>query len=145
MVFDGNIIAAVIRDLNVVNKFDAIVMNPLSGNGGKTAVDHLQGRDASARWGAHLALLPTGPAADKGWNSGLTAEKRWHVLVTGDASGSLGRRQGTTRIMFGGFGGVLAQEMIVWRLHSSDARRDARNPQRETTVVKHQSDWQRKH
>ena len=66
MVFDGNIIASNFEDLNVVNKFDAIVMNPPFGTGGKTAVDHLAKAATHLRDGGRIvALLPTGPEADK--------------------------------------------------------------------------------
>ena len=66
MVFDGNIIGSNFEDLNVVNKFDAIVMNPPFGTGGKTAVDHLAKAATHLRDGGRIvALLPTGPAADK--------------------------------------------------------------------------------
>nr|HNI20744.1 DEAD/DEAH box helicase family protein [Nitrospira sp.] len=66
MVFDGNILGSNFEDLNVVNKFDAIVMNPPFGTGGKTAVDHLAKAATHLRDGGRIvALLPTGPAADK--------------------------------------------------------------------------------
>ncbi len=66
MVFDGQIIDSDFESLNVVNKFDAIVMNPPFGTAGKTAVDHLAKAATHLRDGGRIvALLPTGPAADK--------------------------------------------------------------------------------
>lgn len=66
MVFDGNIIGTDFESHNIVNKYDAIVMNPPFGTGGKTAVDHLAKATQHLRDGGRVvALLPTGPAADK--------------------------------------------------------------------------------
>jgi hypothetical protein len=66
MVFDGQIIDSDFESLNVVNKYDAIVMNPPFGSGGKTAIDHLAKAATHLRDGGRIvALLPTGPAADK--------------------------------------------------------------------------------
>jgi hypothetical protein len=66
MVFDGKIVEGTFEDHNVVNKYDAIVMNPPFGQGGKTAVDHLAKAATHLREdGRIVALIPTGPAADK--------------------------------------------------------------------------------
>ena len=61
MVFDGNIIGSNFEDLNVVNKFDAIVMNPPFGTGGKTAVDHLAKAATHLRDGGRIVAF----AADR--------------------------------------------------------------------------------
>lgn len=54
------------EDLNVVNKYDVIVMNPPFGVGGKTAMEHLIKATQHLREGGRVvALIPTGPAADK--------------------------------------------------------------------------------
>lgn len=66
MVFDGKIQDATFEALNVVNKFDAIVMNPPFGSGGKTAIEHVAKAATHLREkGRIVALIPTGPAADK--------------------------------------------------------------------------------
>lgn len=66
MVFDGKIADINFEDLNVINKYDAIVMNPPFGSGGKTAIDHLAKAITHLREGGRVvALIPTGPAADK--------------------------------------------------------------------------------
>ncbi len=66
MVFDGTILDSDFESLNVVNKFDAIVMNPPFGTAGRTAIDHLAKAETHLRDGGRIvALLPTGPAADK--------------------------------------------------------------------------------
>lgn len=54
------------EDHHVVNKYDAIVMNPPFGSGGKTAMEHLAKSARHLRHGGRIvALVPTGPAADK--------------------------------------------------------------------------------
>ncbi len=54
------------EDLHVVNKFDTVVMNPPFGSGGKMAYEHLQKAFGHVRPGGRVvALVPTGPAADK--------------------------------------------------------------------------------
>ncbi|MCP5087946.1 MAG: DEAD/DEAH box helicase family protein, partial [Rhodobacteraceae bacterium] len=54
------------EDLNIVNKYDGIVMNPPFGSGGRTAIDHLEKATRHLRNGGRIvALIPTGPAADK--------------------------------------------------------------------------------
>lgn len=55
---------------NVMNKHHAIIMNPPFGSGGKTAYDHLQkAMDHLKPGGRIVALVPTGPAADKRWEA----------------------------------------------------------------------------
>lgn len=66
MVVDGDVVNGPFEAHNVVNKYDAIVMNPPFGNGGKTAIDHLAKAVNHLRDGGRVvALIPTGPAADK--------------------------------------------------------------------------------
>lgn len=71
MVTDAKLLQENFEDLHVVNKFDAIVMNPPFGVGGKTAIEHLDKATTHLRDGGRVvALIPTGPAADKrfeGW------------------------------------------------------------------------------
>lgn len=53
------------EDLNIVNKYDAIVMNPPFGVGGSMAIPHLAKAYQHLRDGGRIvALLPRGPAAD---------------------------------------------------------------------------------
>jgi len=66
MVTDAKLMQENFEDLHVVNKFDAIVMNPPFGSGGKTAIEHLDKATTHLREGGRVvALIPTGPAADK--------------------------------------------------------------------------------
>lgn len=53
------------EDINIVNKYDAIVMNPPFGVGGSMAIPHLAKAYQHLRTGGRIvALLPRGPAAD---------------------------------------------------------------------------------
>ncbi len=66
MVSDAKLLQENFEDLHVVNKYDAIVMNPPFGVGGKTAIEHLDKAAQHLREGGRIvALVPTGPAADK--------------------------------------------------------------------------------
>jgi hypothetical protein len=66
MVFDGTMLDHDFEDLNIVNKYDAIVMNPPFGSGGKTAIEHVAKAARHLRDGGRIvALIPRGPAADK--------------------------------------------------------------------------------
>lgn len=54
------------EDLDIVNKYDAIVMNPPFGVGGKTAVEHLEKATRHLRNGGRIvALVPRGGAMEK--------------------------------------------------------------------------------
>ena len=54
------------EDLDIVNKYDAIVMNPPFGTGGKTAIDHIEKAAKHLRNGGRIvALIPRGGMADK--------------------------------------------------------------------------------
>lgn len=67
MVFgDGKLMGGDFESHHVVNKYDAIVMNPPFGTAGRTAVDHLaKAADHLREGGRIVAIIPTGPAADK--------------------------------------------------------------------------------
>ncbi|MCV6589455.1 MAG: methyltransferase [Marinobacterium sp.] len=64
--FDGDVVTGSFEDHNIVNKYDAIVMNPPFGRGGKLAAEHVEKAMKHLRnQGRIVALVPTGPAADK--------------------------------------------------------------------------------
>jgi GGDEF domain-containing protein len=66
MVTDAKLLQERFEDFHIVNKFDAIVMNPPFGTGGKTAIEHLDKATGHLREGGRVvALIPAGPAADK--------------------------------------------------------------------------------
>ncbi|WP_445938239.1 DEAD/DEAH box helicase family protein, partial [Pseudomonas sp.] len=63
---DGDVVHGSFEDHNIVNKYDAIVMNPPYGLGGAVAIPHIAKAADHLRDGGRLvALIPTGPAADK--------------------------------------------------------------------------------
>lgn len=63
------------EDLDKRVKFDAIVMNPPYGKGGKTAMEHLRKAATHLRNGGRIvALLPRGPMADKYLNAAIDSD-----------------------------------------------------------------------
>ena len=71
---DGDIKRQTFEDLNIVNKYDAIVMNPPFGTGGKTAIEHLEKAFNHLRDGGRVvALIPEGAMADKRLDAWLNA------------------------------------------------------------------------
>lgn len=83
LVFDGKIVEGTFEDHHVVNKYDAIVMNPPFGVGGKLAVEHLAQAATHLRDGGRIvALLPTGPSADKRLEQFLYEERPAKPIFT---------------------------------------------------------------
>lgn len=77
LVFDGKIIRGDFESHNVVNKYDGVVMNPPFGTAGRTAVDHVAKAATHLREGGRIvALIPTGPAADKKFDKWLYEEEQ---------------------------------------------------------------------
>lgn len=76
MVFDGKIIGSDFEDMHVSNKFDAIVMNPPFGVGGKTAIEHLAKAATHLRDGGRIvALIPQGGMADKRFDKWMYSDE----------------------------------------------------------------------
>jgi ATP:corrinoid adenosyltransferase len=76
LVFDGDIKRERFEDLNIINKYDVIVMNPPFGVGGKTAIEHLAKAAKHLRMnGRIVALIPEGPSADKRFDKFLYGEE----------------------------------------------------------------------
>lgn len=75
---EDRILDGTFEDLHIGNKFDTIMMNPPFGVGGKVAIEHLDKAYKHLRPGGRIvALIPTGPAADKryaGWMFGQDAK-----------------------------------------------------------------------
>lgn len=64
------------EDVDIVNKYDAIVMNPPFGLGGSDSTKHLEKAYRHLRDGGRIvALLPRGPAADKKFDNFLYGDK----------------------------------------------------------------------
>lgn len=63
---DAKLIQDQFENLSIVNKYDAIVMNPPFGTAGKTAMDHIEKAYKHLRDGGRIvALIPSGPSMDK--------------------------------------------------------------------------------
>lgn len=74
---DGDVVTGSFEDHNIVNKYDAIVMNPPYGSGGSTAINHLEKATLHLREGGRVvALIPTGPAADKKFENWLYGQDK---------------------------------------------------------------------
>lgn len=64
--FEGDLMVGDFMDHHIINKYDGIVMNPPFGTGGADAAKHVEKAARHLRDGGRLvALIPTGPAADK--------------------------------------------------------------------------------
>lgn len=69
---NDRVVAANFEDLAASNKYDAIAMNPPFGTAGRTAIDHLaKAANHLRERGRVVAIIPTGPAADKKFDAWL--------------------------------------------------------------------------
>lgn len=74
---DGEVVHGDFEAHNIVNKYDAIVMNPPYGLGGAVAIPHLaKAADHLRQGGRVVALIPTGPAADKKFENWLYGQDK---------------------------------------------------------------------
>ena len=83
----GKDVGSTFEDYHISNKHHVIVMNPPFGSGGKTAIDHLAKAARHLRPGGRIvALIPTGPSADKRfdawWTSDDAKEFNWTADIT---------------------------------------------------------------
>jgi hypothetical protein len=77
LVSGAELVGGRFEDHNIVNKYDAIVMNPPFGHGGSTAMEHLNKAAGHLRDGGRIvALIPTGPAADKAFEKWLYGDEK---------------------------------------------------------------------
>ncbi|TFH49579.1 MAG: hypothetical protein E4H01_03970, partial [Lysobacterales bacterium] len=66
MIFDGEVKRENFEDLHIVNKYDAVVMNPPFGTAGRTAIDHLDKATKHLKDGGRvIAIIPMGSASQK--------------------------------------------------------------------------------
>lgn len=73
------------ENFNIVNKYDAIVMNPPFGSGGKTAIDHIEKAVAHLKNGGRIvALIPRGPSADKRFDKFMDGEEAKGIYIVGN-------------------------------------------------------------
>lgn len=111
----ANIINGKFEDLNIVNKYDAIVMNPPYGSGGKTSTEHLAKAARHIRDGGRIvALLPRGGMADKRLADFLESDtaKNLHQVARVDMPAKTFERAGT---------GVNTQIIVLERRDSEEA------------------------
>lgn len=70
---------------HITNKYNAIIMNPPFGAGGKTAMDHLAKAATHLRDGGRIvALIPAGPSADKRFEAFMESDEADSLYLTGD-------------------------------------------------------------
>lgn len=73
--FNGEVVNSDFESHNIINKYDAVVMNPPFGRGGKLAAEHVaKALGHLSNEGRVVALIPEGPAADKRFNELLYGE-----------------------------------------------------------------------
>lgn len=88
LIFDGDIVQSRFEDHNIVNKYDAIVMNPPFGTASKTAFEHIEKAAQHLRdKGRIVALIPSGPASDKRLEKMLYEEKVEKIAPVGEYGG----------------------------------------------------------
>ncbi|WP_017445792.1 LPD38 domain-containing protein [Gayadomonas joobiniege] len=76
MNFPGEVDNIAFEDLNTINKFDGVVMNPPFGRGGKLAYDHItKALKHLVNGGRVVSLVPDGPSANKRLNTLLEDDK----------------------------------------------------------------------
>jgi hypothetical protein len=80
LVTDGRIVNGTFESLHVKNKYDAIIMNPPFGHGGKLAMEHLAKAFTHLREGGRIvAILPEGPSMEKRFNGWYESEAGEHA------------------------------------------------------------------
>lgn len=86
------IVDGTFEDHAIVNKYDGIAMNPPFGVGGKTAIEHLAKAANHLRDGGRIvALIPTGPAADKRFDQWMygTEQRPVKPVLTDEKLGAI--------------------------------------------------------
>ena len=83
--FDGDLMTGDFMEHHVVNKYDAIVMNPPFGKGGKQAAEHVEKAMKHLRDGGRIvALIPVGPAADKRFDALLESDSAKDIYTAAE-------------------------------------------------------------
>ncbi len=117
MVFDGSIIGTNFESMHVTNKFDAIIMNPpfRDASGRYIDVEHVAKAATHLRDGGRIvALLQTGPAADKRLDKWLNEGEEKPVKPLVEDVLGLGPVYRGDTVKLSGFGtGASGKEMVV--------------------------------
>mgnify|MGYP000945787674 FL=1 len=88
---DAKLVNERFEDHDTINKYDAIVMNPPFGAGGKTAIEHLDKAFRHLADGGRLvALIPEGPAANKRFDDWLYGDKQVRAKPVANDVGAFG-------------------------------------------------------
>lgn len=108
----ANVIQGMFEDHYIGNKYDAIVMNPPFGSGGKDAFEHLQKAVGHLRSGGRIvAIVPRGGMADRRYETFRDADSNKNVYVALDVE--------LPGVMFERAGTSVATRMIVLEKHDS--------------------------
>ena len=108
----ANVIQGMFEDHYIGNKYDAIVMNPPFGSGGKDAFEHLQKAVGHLRSGGRIvAIVPRGGMADRRYETFRDADSNKNVYVALDVE--------LPSVMFERAGTSVATRMIVLEKHDT--------------------------
>lgn len=120
---NARIINGTFEDLARTNKYDAIVMNPPYGSGGKTAIEHLAKAAQHLREGGRVvALIPRGGMTDRRLAEfkESTGASALHEVATIQMPSSTFERAGTS----------VATQVVIFEKHTKMADGESIQPQR---------------
>jgi inorganic pyrophosphatase-like protein/type III restriction/modification enzyme restriction subunit/ADP-ribosyltransferase-like protein len=107
LVVPGEVKTQYFEDLNVINKYDAIVMNPPFGTGGKVAMEHLEKAYKHLRnRGRIVALIPEGSSMEK-------RLAKWQEEKDGGASAAIRAEFGLPNLTFERAGTKVKTRILV--------------------------------
>lgn len=82
MRFNGKVKDIPFENLDTINKFDAVIMNPPFGQGGKTAIEHVAKAFKHLRDGGRIvAIIPNGPACQKHFDKWYASEEATSAIL----------------------------------------------------------------
>ena len=122
MVSSAKLVSSRFEDFNIINKFDAIVMNPPFGHGGKTAIEHLaKAANHLNNGGRIIALIPDG---------GMTGKRfyDWHESDAAKGMYLVGEVK-LPPVAFERAGTSVATRIVILEKHNAAKGQDAPNLQ----------------
>ena len=82
MSFNGKVRDIPFENLDTINKFDAVIMNPPFGQGGKTAIEHVAKAFKHLRDGGRIvAIILNGPACQKHFDKWYASEEATSAIL----------------------------------------------------------------
>lgn len=82
MSFNGKVRDIPFENLDTINKFDAVIMNPPFGQDGKTAIEHVAKAFKHLRDGGRIvAIIPNGPACQKHFDKWYASEEATSAIL----------------------------------------------------------------